>query len=317
MRLTVWLMLIAIVLLLAGLAILPLSADRFVVSATRISRTLGLSPILVGALLVGFGTSLPEIVVSGIAAGTGDVDFAVGNIVGSNVANLGLVLGVAALMRPVRGSQKVLRREGVLVLAVTALYVGLLQDGEVQRWESALLLGVMVIALVLLVRWSHDDMDDDAEPRRFSSIQIELGFGVAAMVVTVIAATILIEGAERLAEELDIQSSFIAATLVAMGTSLPELATAVAAVRRRQGDLILGNVLGSNLFNVLAVGGVAGLIGPGPISDGFQPLLFIMLALTAVTGVLVSTGNRLSRLEGAFLLVSFVAFVAVAGQSLA
>ena len=310
-------MLIALVFLLGGLAVLPLSADRFVVSATRISRTLGLSPILVGALLVGFGTSLPEIVVSGIAAGSGDIDFAVGNIVGSNVANLGLVLGVAALMRPVIGEAKVIRREGGLVLGVTALYVLLNLDEEVQRWDAALLLGVMVVALLLLVRWSRQEMMEDAEPRKFSTIQIELGFGVAAMVVTVIAATLLIEGAERLADELGIESAFIAATLVAIGTSLPELATGIAAVRRREGDLVLGNVLGSNLFNALAVGGIAGLVGPGPISDGFQPLLWMMLGVTAMTGLLVTTGNRLSRGEGALLVIIFVVFIAVAGQNLA
>lgn len=310
-------MLVAIALLVAGLAILPLSADRFVIAATRISRTLGLSPILVGALLVGFGTSLPEIVVSGIAAGQGDIDFAVGNIVGSNVANLGLVLGVAALMRPVVGELKVLRREGVLVLIVTALYVALHFDDDVQRWEAALLLGVMALALFQLVRWSRDDMVAEVEPRRFSTIQVELAFGVASMVLVVVAATILIEGAERLADELGIESAFIAATLVALGTSLPELATAIAAIRRREGDLVLGNVLGSNLFNVLAVGGVAGLVGPGPISDGFEPLLLTMLVVTAGTGVLVRTGNVLSRWEGALLLVAFAAFVAVAGQTLA
>ena len=311
-------MLLALALTLGGLALLPLAADRFVVSASRISRALGLSPILVGALLVGFGTSLPEIVVSGLAAAQGDPDFAVANVIGSNIANIGLVLGVASLMRPITASRGLIRREGTLVLVVTVLYLALLINGDVERWEAGVLLVVLALALFLLIRWSRGGLlDEEDDLDRYVTVRKELIVGFGTMVLTVAAATALVEGAERLADELGIQSAFIAATLVAVGTSLPELATAVAAVRRNEADLVLGNVLGSNLFNALAVTGVAGLIGPGVIDKGFTPLLWLLLAVTAFAGLLIATGSRLVRWEGALLLGTFAVFVGVAGTSLA
>lgn len=311
-------MVIALALTIGGLVVLPLAADRFVVAASRISRVLGLSPILVGALLVGFGTSLPEIVVSGLAAARGDPDFAVANVIGSNIANIALVLGVAALIRAIGTSRSLIRREGSLVLIVTILYVALHINGDIERWEGVVLLVVLALSLGLLIRWSGSSlMEDDEDLGPFVTVRRELVVGVAAMVLTVAAATSLVEGAERLADELGIQSAFIAATLVAVGTSLPELATAVAAVRRHEADLVLGNVLGSNLFNALAVGGIAGLIGPGVLDPGFVPLLWLMLAITAFAGLLVGTGGKLDRWEGALLVVAFGAFVVVAGSSLA
>jgi len=312
-------MLLALAFTLGGLAVLPLAADRFVVAATRISRSLGMSPILVGALLVGFGTSLPEIVVSGLAAAKGETNFAVANVVGSNVANLALVLGVAASIRPIASSRGLIRKEGSLVLIVTLLYVALHINGDIQRWEGVVLLIVLALALGLLIRWSEGgllDEDEDAVQRQVT-VRKELAVGVLTMAATVAAATVLVEGAERLAIELDIQSAFIAATLVAVGTSLPELATAVAAVRRHEADLVLGNVLGSNLFNSLAVGGVAGLLGPGVIDQGFRVLLLAMLGITAFVGWLAITGSRLARSEGAALLAVFALFVWLAGSNLA
>lgn len=311
-------MLTAFSLTIGGLIVLPLAADRFVVAAGRISRFLGLSPVLVGALLVGFGTSLPEMVVSGLAAAKGDTDFAVANVVGSNVANLALVLGTAALIRPITASRRLIRKEGSLVLVVTILYLVVHINGDIQRWEGMLLLAVLVMALGLLVRWSESSLQpDEDEVAKLVTLRREIVLGVIAMVVTVIAATVLVEGAEQLAVEFDIQSAFVAATLVAIGTSLPELATALAAVRRHEADLVLGNVLGSNLFNALAVGGVAGVIGPGAISSGFNPLLWLMLFITAIAGLLVATGGHLVRREGAILLTGFVLFITLAGSNLA
>ena len=311
-------MLIAVLLLLGGIAVLPFAADRFVVAATHVSRSLRVSPVLVGALLVGFGTSLPEMVVSGLAAARGEADFAVANIVGSNVANLTLVLGGAAIIAPVVARKEIIRREGPLVLGVTTLYVWLLVDNRVQRWEGGVLLAALVVALYLLVRWSRMDMQEPDQLATPSvAIRPELIAALLTMAATVLAATTLIEGAERLAEELKIESAVIGVSLVAIGTSLPELATALAAIRRRAGDLVLGNVLGSNLFNALAVGGVAGLLGPRAIDPDFQILLAIMLVLTAVAGLLVISGNQLVRWEGLVLLITFVMFMTLATSSLA
>jgi len=311
-------MLLALSFTLGGLAVLPAAADRFVVAASRISRILGLSPILVGALLVGFGTSLPEIVVSGLAAAKGETDFAVANVVGSNVANLALVLGFAAAIRPIGANRSLVRKEGSLVLLVTLLYVILHINGDIQRWEAMVLLAVLALSLGLLIRWSENVLlDEENDLERYVTVRRELVLGVITMIFTVAAATLLVEGAERLAVELDIQSAFIAATLVAVGTSLPELATAIAAVRRHQADLVLGNVLGSNLFNALAVGGIAGLIGPGIIDPGFRVLLLVLFGITVFAGLLVATGSRLVRWEGFALLAVFGLFVFLAGSNLA
>jgi len=311
-------MLLALTFTIGGLVVLPLAADRFVVSAGRISRALGLSPILVGALLVGFGTSLPEGVVSGWAAVKGNLDFAVGNVVGSNVANLALVLGVAALIRPIAASRSLIVREGSLVLLVTVVYAAFHFDRQVARWEGLILLALLVVAVSLLIRWSLTDVLEVVQELETGvRLRWEWVIGVGTMILTVAAATSLVEGAERLADELGIQSAFIAATLVAIGTSLPELATAAAAVRRHQSDLALGNVLGSNLFNLLAVGGIASTIAPGPLDGGFVPLLWVLLAITLFVGLLAANGNRLVRWEGMVLLGFFAGFVWLAGANLA
>ncbi len=311
-------MLLALTLTIGGLVVLPVVADRFVVAAGRISRSLGLSQILVGALLVGFGTSLPEIVVSGWAAIKGNANFAVANVVGSNVANLALVLGVAALLRPLVASRSLIRREGSLVLLVTVVYGVFHLDTDIARWEGGVLLALLIVAVALLIRWSRTDVLEVAEDLQHDiTVQRDLLIGSVMMILTVAAATLLVEGAERLADELGIQSAVIAATLVAVGTSLPELATAVAAVRRHQSDLALGNVLGSNLFNALAVGGMAAVIAPGDIDNGFVPLLWFLLGITLAAGVLVATGYRLLRWEGAILLIAFVTFIWLSAANLA
>jgi cation:H+ antiporter len=307
----------AIAFTVLGLVLLPIAADRFVDAATRLSRALKVSPILIGALLVGFGTSLPEIAVSSIAAAQGDAGFAVGNIVGSNVANLALVLGLAGVIRTVVLGRELLRREGVLVLLATVGYALLLVDGEVGRWEALMLVAGLVVAIYLLTMWSDVGRQLDFEDGATPEIRRQSIVAVVGMAATVGGAAILVEGAERLAVELEITSAFVAVTLVALGTSLPELATAVAATRRGEGDLVIGNVMGSNLFNVLAVGGISGLIGPGTIESGFSLLLLLMVAVTLLAGLLLYQRSRLSGLEGAVLLVTFFAFVVVAGPALA
>lgn len=309
-------MLAAIVLTVIGLAVLPLAADRFVDSAAQLSRSLGISPILVGALLVGFGTSLPEILVSGLAAFRDDPGFAVGNIVGSNVANIALVLGLAALIRPVQLTLDLLKREGALVLVVSAAYTVMVAGNVVSRPEATLLLIGLVGALLLLVRWSRVpdvevERDEDGAPGR------ALAVAVLAMGATVAGAVSLVEGAERLAEELNITSAFVAATIVAIGTSLPELAAGIAASRRREGDLVLGNVFGSNLFNILAVGGISGVVRPEEFDSGLFPLVVTMTVVTVLAGLLVARDSKVGRFEGIVLLACFVGFIAFAAPVLA
>ena len=313
-------MTLALLLTLAGLVILPTAADRFVDGAGRLSRRLGVSPVLVGALLVGLGTSLPEALASGFAAWRGNPDFAVGNVVGSNVANLTLVLGVAAFIAPVYLTRRLIRREGALMLGATILMVLVYFDKEIVRWEAIVLLVGMVIAIYLLTRWSEGEPNGPAggnvDEGNDSTVWREAANAVLSMAATAFGAFLLVEGAERLADELGITSAFVATTIVALGTSLPELATSVAAMRRRQGDLVFGNVIGSNLFNSLAVVGLAGVVGPGVILGGFAPLMIAMIGITAAAGFMASTRSKLSYLEGTILLAAFVVFFAAAAPLL-
>jgi len=310
-------MTLSLILLLGGLILLTLAADRFVLSATRLSRAWGLSPVLIGALVVGLGTSAPELLVSSLAAGRGEIDLAVGNVVGSNTANVTLVLGATALVGPVLARARTIKREGVLVFMMSVAFGTLLWDLRLGRLEAAALVLGMVAVGVLLVRWSREDTRlgiEPISPEANSTVPVrvarEVILGTAAMALTLLGAELLVRGASRLADELEIGSAFVGLVIVSIGTSLPELATAMAAARRGETDLILGNVLGSNLFNTLMVGGIAGLVGPGPVDGSFRIALILMVTSSAVAGFFVFTGRRLVRWEGAVLLCIFLAFIA-------
>ncbi len=301
-------MIAAALLIVAGLLLLTAGADRMVLAAARLSQARGLSPVLVGALIVGLGTSMPELLVSAIASVRGDLDLAVGNIVGSNASNVTLVLGASALVAPLVARSRVLAREGVVMLAALAALTAVLWDLEVTRVEAGALAAGMVVAAILLVRWA-----EGAEaPLPVAGVTVgrrEVVIGGAALVATVAGADVLVRGAERLVEAASLESGFVGLVVVAVGTSLPELATSVAAALRGEAGLVVGNVIGSNLFNSLAVAGVAGLFGPGPIDGEFRVALLWMLAAVGAAAMFVTTGPRVVRAEAVVLLGLFGCFV--------
>lgn len=306
-------MFLSLLLVLGGLVILIVASDRLVVAAVRVSASLGISAVLIGAVVVGLGTSLPELLVSAIAAGDGELDVAMANVVGSNVANVTLVAGAAALVLPLTASVRVLRRQGVLMFSSLIALTVVLIDGEVSRTGGIALLGGLVVALSLLVIWSKTDpaddeaddvsglLEDDGHPWR------EVFAGTVALVATVAGARVLLEGALNIAEDLEWSAVFVG-VLLGVGTSLPELATAMAAARRQQADLVIGNVLGSNIFNSLAVAGFASIVGPATLDllDVFQ--LVVMLSVALFAGIAMRIGGRISRTNGVILLVVFLAF---------
>ena len=300
-----------------GGVVLIVGADRLVVAAKRLSRYWGLSTVLIGAVVVGLGTSLPEMLISGVAAAQPEgLDLAVGNIVGSNIANLSLVLGVSLVISPIRVATRSLRREWMAMWAGSALFVVLTWRGnDLHRWEGGILAIAMVGALVLLYMWSRD-VEDNAvgapEPDhrdRSGRIQPvrEILVALGSLALTLAGADRFVYGATEIAEGIGVSGGFIGLTLVALGTSLPELATAVAAARRGDNELVLGNVLGSNLFNALAVGGVAGLVGNGAITENFenfQGSLLWMMGTALAAGGLASSRWSKSRMGG-MVLVAF------------
>ena len=310
----------AIALVVGGLVLLTAGADRFVLAAARLSRVWGLSPILIGALVVGMGTSAPEFLVSLVAAAGGGLDLAVGNVIGSNVANLSLVLGATALVAPVAGHIKTLRREGLLMLAAVALLAGLTWNQDLSTVAGIILVAALVVAALVLIRWARRDgegvgtvtaeLDEMTHDSGRANPRFEIMVGIVALLATLGGAEMLVRGAQTIARELDLSEAFIGLTLVALGTSLPELATALAAARRRENDLVIGNLLGSNLFNSLGVAGGAAIVGGGALSSGFRTGLLFMLEVAAFAGILTATGNKLVRWEGFALLAVYLAFVA-------
>lgn len=300
---------VAVLEVVVGVLLLARAADYFVDGAAGLASSLGVSPIVIGAVLIGFGTSLPEMLVSGIAALDGNVDLGVGNIVGSNVANLTLVLGSAALIVPLLVTRPVLGREAPLSLLSVLLFAYFTSDGLTQ-WEG----GILLAALVLVVSWitfAAREQVLETGTAQAQSVPLELLHTGLGLVGTVLGAQLLVWGALAIADAADLSGGLVGFTLVAIGTSLPELVTAVTAARKGETELILGNLLGSNVFNSLAVGGVIAMVGHGPIDDRALATYGVVgMALVALLAwAFMVTRRRLHRMEATILLGTWLAAV--------
>ena len=312
-------MLLAFLAAVIGIALLSKAADEFVEGAAAIAVALKISPVVVGAVIVGFGTSVPELLVSGISAVGGDTDVGVGNIIGSNIANLTLILGSAALLLPLGINTGVLRREAPLSTLSVLAFAGVLMGGSLIWWEGVLLLLGLAVSLIVILQAGRSEsteryeaeisefVDDDASVSG-AAIRTTLG-----LIGTVAGAWLLVWGAVTAADELGVSGGFIGITLVAVGTSLPELVTAVVAARKGEDDLIIGNLLGSNLFNSFAVGGTVAILGNGPIADATLATTENAFMVVVAVGALLAmvTRRRFSRIEGGLFLAAFVIFLVV------
>ena len=312
---------LGLILIVAGIAVLWVAADPFVEAAARLARIWGVSPVLVGALVIGFGTSAPELVVSGLAAARGELASSVGNVVGSNAANLSLVLGFSVVISPVVGQLRIIRREGVITLLAMGAVVVIAWDDVLHRAEGIALVAAMAIASLFLVRWSRQDVrdglagNDGFEAGEDLRVSHELARAFASLVGIVVGAGLLVEGGGGVAEHFGLAGGFVGATIFALGTSLPELVTAGAAARRKANELVIGNLLGSNLFNSLLVVGLAGVVGAGAIGERRVVEHVIMLLIGLLVGILAITRRRLGRTQGVVLLASFALFLAVVAQN--
>lgn len=307
-------MLLAIAGIIGGLALLTYAADQFVVGAARVAISLRLSKVVVGAVVIGFGTSAPEMLVSVLAGAQGNLDLAIGNIVGSNVANLSLVLGAAALVTPIVVKVAVLKREALLALALV-LVLGFALQGGVARGESLLLGTVFVISLGIIVvdaRKGDDALADEVDEFLADgplSTNREWVRTVLGLIGTLGAAQILVVSATQAAELLGLAQGFVGLTVVAVGTSLPELAASLQAARKDETDLIVGNLLGSNMFNSGAVASIAALAGAGQAaSDSITGIgVILMVGVAVIATFFMVTGRRVVKWEGAVLLAAYVA----------
>jgi cation:H+ antiporter len=303
-----------------GFVALAWSADRFVAGASAVARQLGVSPMLIGLTVVGIGTSLPEMLVSTIAALDGTPGVALGNALGSNIANVGLILGITALVMPLAMRSTVLRREYPLLLGVVGLTALLLADARISRIDGLILLAAMAGVLIWMGRTARR-ADDDADimTREIRQalpapmpLRQAMAWMAAGLVVLLISARVLVISAVALAQALGVSDLVIGLTIVAVGTSLPELAAAISSVRRGEDDLAIGNILGSNIFNLLAVLGIAGAIAPfatdgASLARDYAIMSAFMVAIVAM-GYGPGRRGHLDRVEGAILLAAFIAY---------
>ena len=303
-----------------GLIVLVWSADRFIDGAAAVARHLGLPSLVIGMVVVGFGTSAPEMVVSAIAALDGNPTLALGNALGSNIANTGLIVGITALIAPIAVHAGIVRRELPVLLGVTLFAGLLLADGELTRIEAWTLLGGFAGMLVWTARLGMAGRPDPLAGNIDQEVPAAaMGAGKAVfwclsgMLLLVLSSRILVWGAVAIAQSLGISDLIIGLTIVALGTSLPELAASILAARKGEHDIALGNIVGSNLFNLLAVIGIAGAIMPMTglpaevLSRDWPTMLALTVALL-VMGYGFRGPGRINRLEGALLLLAFTSY---------
>ncbi|MGL9723909.1 calcium/sodium antiporter [Sodalis sp. (in: enterobacteria)] len=315
-------MLFATSLLIIGLILLVYGADRLVYSAAVLSRSLGVAPWLIGCTIVAFGTSLPELLVSVTAALNNQIDMAVGNILGSNIINIMLIVGGAALIRPVTFRSDIVRRELPLLLLITLLCSLLLADHSLGRLDGVLLLAAAAGYLLIIVtisrlalREGSDTLTREqlAELPQDSNNTVAVLWLVLAFIIMPISARMVIDNASVLARYFGLSDLLVGLTVLAIGTSLPELATLVAGALKGENDIALGNVIGSNIFNSVIVLGVPALLSPGPFNpDAFARDYWVMLAASIILAALcLRKRRRINRLSGALLVCGFIAYLAV------
>ncbi len=311
-------MLVASLAVLAGLIILVWSADKFVIGAAAIARHLGMSPLLVGLTIVSIGTSAPELFVSAVAALDGVGNLAIGNAVGSNITNIALVLGVTALVSPIPLQKKLLRKELPLLLLVSVIATLTMIDMTLDWLDAVILLVGLCVALYLMFQESSSNGEaimDEEESATIEStgMQEAIVWLVIGLACLMISSKLLVWGATIIATHFGVSDLIIGLTIVAIGTSLPELAASIASALKGHHDIAIGNVIGSNMFNLLAVMPVPGLLAGVQV----EPMALyrdfpVMLALTVMLLVMFLLNSRsatLSRLNGGILLSSYLAYL--------
>ncbi|HHX8461631.1 MULTISPECIES: calcium/sodium antiporter [Vibrio] len=311
-------MLEAVALLIVGLVLLVWSADKLVFGSAAIARNVGISPLVIGMTILAMGSSAPEMMVSATAAWDGKTDTAVGNVLGSNIANIALILGITALIKPLSISSAVIRRELPLMIAVTVLAGILLWNSHLGFYEGVLLFvlfGAFLFAMLQISRKEQKSGDvflDDQEseiPEGVSNPKAIM-WVVIGLILLPLAASMLVDNAVIIAKYFGMSDLVIGLTIIAIGTSLPELAASLAGVLKGEDDMAVGNIIGSNVFNILAVMGIPGIINPSVLSEyamgrDFWVMLGVSLLLVAMC---VGKSRSINRIEGAILFACFLGY---------
>lgn len=307
--------------ILIGFVLLIWSADKFVLGASNTARSFSISPLIVGVVIVGLGTSAPEMLVSAMAAADGNTGLSIGNAIGSNITNIGLMLGVTALFYPLHIHSKLLKREMPVLLAIIALSYFMLWDRDLSFINGLILIILMFLMLTFTVWEAKSHTDDSLSQEILDELPEQVSKGEAikwlliGILVLIASSRILVWGAVEIAEYFQVSDLIIGLTIVAIGTSLPELAATIAAARKKEYDLALGNIIGSNIFNILGVMALPGLIHPGTFDSAVLTRDYpVMLSLTVALLIFSIAWRKgktgvLARFEGALLLVGYIAYM--------
>lgn len=302
---------IDLLLIATGFAGLLLGGNWLVNGAVGLATRWGVSPLVIGLTLVGFGTSMPELVTSVQAALAGSPGIAMGNVIGSNIANILLILGLTCALSPMAVAKGTLRRDGLVMLGATMAALALVLWGSINRPMGLLLVSGLALYLISALRRGEDATDmpqtQPVPPLWQAAAGVLIG-----LVVTILAARALVTGAVAVAASWGVSESLIGVTIVAVGTSLPELVTSLIAARKGQADMAFGNIIGSNIFNVLGILGVTAMVRPMAVPDQFIALdIWVMAAAALAVLIMGTTGRRISRGEGAALLTGYAAYTSL------
>lgn len=305
--------------LFVGLVLLTVGGESLVRGALAAAKRIGVSPLLAGLVIVGFGTSAPELVVSLQAAIAGKPDIAIGNVVGSNIANILLILGISAILMPLVTHVRCLRRDGLTMLAATLIFMGLASFGGLGRIEGI----VMLLCLAGYLTWAYRTEREDSPEGQLHqaeadeielmpmSIPVTLLTTIGGLALLIIGANRFLLGAVGLGDALGVPEAIIGLTVVAVGTSLPEMAVSIIAAIRKHADVAVGNIIGSNIFNILCILGISSTITPLPLNGRlFYIDQFVMLGAAVILLLFLFFGLSLSRVKGAALLLGYIVYIA-------
>ncbi|MBN2012865.1 calcium/sodium antiporter [candidate division KSB1 bacterium] len=306
-----------IIQIMIGLLCLYLGAEALVNSSSSLAKRLHISPLIIGLTIVAFGTSMPELIVSIKTSLSGHGAISIGNVVGSNIFNIAVILGVSALICPIQSHIKLIRIDTPIMILVSILFAFFFHDRQLGRFEGAILFtGIIIytfLSFYLSKRSSQQEVTEIESElssfKIFRNIYIELAGILIGLALLIFGANMLIDGSIRIAQQLEISEAVIGITIVASGTSLPELATSLVAAIRRNSDIAIGNVIGSNIFNILSILGISSLLSPINTPDIRMINIYVMLLFSIILLPFIRTSFKLSRWEGASLFAAYGAYI--------
>ena len=313
-------MLVDCIAIISGFILLIWSADRFIIGAAATARNFDVPPLIIGLTIVGFGTSAPEMMVAGFASYEGSPALAIGNAIGSNITNITLVLGVAALISPLNVHSRILKKELPLLLFATLLALSLISDSTLDQLDGFILLSLLVLLMWWITRQGLRNQSSDALTQEYidelpdqMTTSHALFWLIAGLILLTVSSKLLVWGAVNVAIQLGVSELIIGLTIVAIGTSLPELAASISGALKNEHDIAIGNVVGSNLFNTLGVLAIPGIVAPSALASGVLDRDFPIALILTITLFVMAYGfrgkeGRINRLEGGILLSAFFAY---------